>query len=40
MIGSVRTVYVSGAAFKSIYNSQKLGPGSLKSTMFYLEPAP
>ena len=40
VIGSSRTAYVSGSVFKSIYNQQKASPGALKSTMFYLEPAP
>ena len=40
IVGSVRTVTVSGPLFKSIYNNQKLSGGGLNSTMFYLESAP
>lgn len=40
IIGSNRTVNVSGPVFKGIYNGQRLSGNGLKSTMFWLGPAP
>jgi hypothetical protein len=40
VVGSSRTTYVSGPVFKSIYNNQRLTGAALKSSLFYLEPAP
>ena len=38
--GSTRTVYVSGPLFKGVYNNGRLSGAGLKSTMFWLGPAP
>jgi len=40
IIGSARTVYVSGPLFKGVYNNMKLSGGGLKSTMFWFGPPP
>jgi len=40
IIGSTRTVYVSGPPFKGVYNNERLSGAGLKSTMFWLGPAP
>jgi len=40
IIGSTRTVYVCGAMFKGIFNAHRLSGAGLKSTMFWLGPAP
>jgi SpoIID/LytB domain protein len=40
IIGTSRTVYVSGPLFKGVYNNQRLSGGGLKSTMFWLGPPP
>ncbi len=40
IIGSSRTTYVSGPVFKGVYNNQRLSGAGLKSTMFWLGPAP
>jgi stage II sporulation protein D len=40
MVGSGGTKTVSGAIFKNVYNNNKLSGASLKSTLFYLTPAP
>ena len=37
VVGSARTAFVSGPAFKAIYNAQRLSGGGLKSSLFYLE---
>ena len=38
--GSKGSKSVTGGAFTNIYNANKLSGGNLRSTMFYLEPAP
>ena len=38
--GWLRTVNVAGQVFKVIYNTQRLSGAGLKSTMFWLGPAP
>ena len=40
IVGNQRTVYVSGPLFKGVFNNGALSTSGLKSTMFYLEPAP
>jgi stage II sporulation protein D len=40
VVGSERTVYISGQALKGIYNTNKLSGATLRSSMFYLERAP
>jgi len=40
VVGSARTVNVAGQVFKVIYNKQRLAGAALKSTMFWLGPAP
>jgi SpoIID/LytB domain protein len=40
VVGSARTVNVAGQVFKVIYNTQRLSGAGLKSTMFWLGPAP
>ena len=40
IIGSTRTVYVSGPLFKGVYNNERLSGAGFKSTMFWLGPAP
>jgi stage II sporulation protein D len=40
IVGNQRTVYVSGQMLKGIYNATRLSGSALKSSMFYLEPAP
>jgi hypothetical protein len=39
IIGS-DTVYVSGPLFKGVFNNGRLSGAGLKSTMFWLGPAP
>jgi stage II sporulation protein D len=38
LVGSARTVNVSGIVFKGVFNANNGGAGNLNSTMFYLEP--
>jgi stage II sporulation protein D len=40
VVGSARTVVISGQALKGIYNSYRLSGARLVSSMFYLERAP
>ena len=40
VVGSARTVTVACQVFKVIYNTQRLSGAALKSTMFWLGPAP
>lgn len=40
IIGSNRTAVVSGPVFKGVYNNAKLSGAGLRSTMFWLGPAP
>ena len=40
IIGSARTVYVSGPLFKGVFNTQRLSGNGIKSTLFYLGSAP
>jgi SpoIID/LytB domain protein len=40
IVGSARTVSVSGPLFKGVYNGQRLSGNGLKSTMFWLGSAP
>jgi stage II sporulation protein D len=39
IIGTTRTVYVSGPLFKGVYNNERLSGAGLKSTMFWLGPS-
>ena len=39
IVGSTRTVYVSGAIFKAVYNANRLSGPQLRSTMFWLKAA-
>ena len=40
LTGSKGTKTVSGGIFTNVYNAHKLSGGNLRSTLFYLEPAP
>ena len=40
IVGSDRTLVVSGQVFKSVFNNNRLSGGTLKSSLVYLERAP